>query len=89
MTMDVLFVSCCRSDGVDDDVGDDPLLMAMETTVSSTARLGRKTTRDDKLEQSRRALPKNLIRPLPVQNRKDKRFRRPALPHTDARRRLG
>jgi hypothetical protein len=33
--------------------------------VGCTARLGRKTTRDEELEQSRRALPKNLIRPLP------------------------
>ena len=33
--------------------------------VGSTVRLGRKTTRDEELEQSRRALPKNLIRPLP------------------------
>ena len=77
----------CRSDGVDDDVGNDLLLTTMETTMSSTTRLGRKTTRDDELEQSRRALPKNLIRPLPVQDRKDTRFRRPALPHADARRR--
>jgi hypothetical protein len=89
MMMNVLFVSCCRGDDVDDDVGDDLLLTAMKTTMSSTARLGRKTTRDDELEQSRRALPKNLIRPLPVQDRKDERFRRPALPHADARRRLG
>jgi hypothetical protein len=50
MTMDVLFVSCCGSDVVDDDVVDDLLLMAVETTMSSTARLGRKTTRDDELE---------------------------------------
>jgi hypothetical protein len=33
--------------------------------VGSTARLRRKTTCDKHLEQSRRALPKNLIRPLP------------------------
>ena len=33
--------------------------------VSSTARLGWQTTRDEELEQSRRALPKNLIHPLP------------------------
>jgi hypothetical protein len=32
--------------------------------VGSTARLGRKTTRDEELEQSRTELPKNLIRPL-------------------------
>jgi hypothetical protein len=37
----------------------------MKTTVGSTARLGRKTTHDEELEQSRRALPKNLICPLP------------------------
>jgi hypothetical protein len=37
----------------------------MKTTVGSTVRLGRKTNRDEELEQSRRALPKNLIRPLP------------------------
>jgi hypothetical protein len=34
-------------------------------TVGSTARLGWKTTRGEELEQSHRALPKNLIRPLP------------------------
>jgi hypothetical protein len=38
---------------------------AMNTVVGCTARLGRKTTRDEELEQSRIALPKNLIRPLP------------------------
>jgi hypothetical protein len=37
----------------------------MKTVVGCTARLGRKTTRDEELEQSRRALPKNLIHPLP------------------------
>jgi hypothetical protein len=37
----------------------------MNMAVGYTARLGRKTTRDEELEQSRRALPKNLIRPLP------------------------
>jgi hypothetical protein len=37
----------------------------MKTAVGSTARLGWKTTRDEELEQSRRALPKNQIRPLP------------------------
>ena len=78
--LDVLIVSYYGCDGVDDDVGDDLLLTAMNTTMSSTARLGRKTTRDDEFEQSRTALPKNLIRPLPVQDRKDERFRRPALP---------
>jgi hypothetical protein len=37
----------------------------MKTAVGCTARLGGKTTRDEELEQSCRALPKNLIRPLP------------------------
>jgi hypothetical protein len=37
----------------------------MKMAVGCTARLGRKTTRNEELEQSRRALPKNLIRPLP------------------------
>jgi hypothetical protein len=37
----------------------------MKMTVGSTARLGWKTTRGEELEQSRRTLPKNLIRPLP------------------------
>jgi hypothetical protein len=36
----------------------------MKTAVGSTAQLGWKTTRDEELEQSRRALPKNLIRSL-------------------------
>ena len=76
--LDVLIVSYYGCDGVDDDVGDDLLLTAMNTTMSSTARLGRKMTRDDEFE-----------RPLPVQDRKDERFRRPALPRADARRRLG
>jgi hypothetical protein len=39
--------------------------MAMKTAVGSTARHGWKTTRDEELEQSHRALPKNLILPLP------------------------
>ena len=87
--LDVLIVSYYGCDSVDDDVGDDLLLTAMNTMMSSTDRLGRKTTCDDEFEQSRTALPKNLIRPLPVQDRKDERFRRPALPRADARRRLG
>jgi hypothetical protein len=37
----------------------------MKTAIASTARLGRKMTHDEELEQSRRVLPKNLIRPLP------------------------
>ena len=45
--LDVLIVSYYGCDSVDDDVGDDLLLTAMNTTMSSTARLGRKTTRED------------------------------------------
>ena len=41
------------------------------------------------VEQSRRAFPKNLIRPLPVQDPKGERFRRPALPFAGACRRSG
>jgi hypothetical protein len=37
----------------------------MKMAVGSTARLGWKTAYDEELEKSRRALPKNLIRPLP------------------------
>jgi hypothetical protein len=37
----------------------------MKTAVGCTARLGWKTTHDEELEQLCRALPKNLIRPLP------------------------
>jgi hypothetical protein len=37
----------------------------MTMAVGSTARLGRKMTTDKEHEQSRRALLKNLIRPLP------------------------
>jgi hypothetical protein len=37
----------------------------MKTAVGATVRLGWKTTRDEELEQSRIALPKNLIRSLP------------------------
>jgi hypothetical protein len=36
----------------------------MKTVVGYTARLGGKMTHDEELEQSRRALPKDLIRPL-------------------------
>jgi hypothetical protein len=39
--------------------------MTMKMAVGSTARLGWKMTRDEELEQLRRALPKNLICPLP------------------------
>ena len=75
-----------RSDGVDDDVGDDLLSTAMKTMMSS--RLERKTTRDEEVEQSCIALPKNLIRSLLVQDRKDERFGKPALPHADVRDRV-
>jgi hypothetical protein len=37
----------------------------MKTAIGNTARLGWKMTCDEELEQSRRALPKNLISPLP------------------------
>jgi hypothetical protein len=37
----------------------------MNTAVGSTARLRRKTAHAEELEQSRGALPKNLIPPLP------------------------
>jgi hypothetical protein len=46
----------------------------MKTAVGSTARLGWKTTRDEELEQSRRALPKNLICPLPYKITKTSGF---------------
>jgi hypothetical protein len=42
---------------------------------------------DDTIASSRvRTLPKNLIRPLPVQYLEGEGFRRPALPSVDARR---
>jgi hypothetical protein len=37
----------------------------MKTVVGCNTRLGWMTTRDEELKQSRRALPKNLIRSLP------------------------
>jgi hypothetical protein len=37
----------------------------MKMAVGCTARLRWNPTRDEELEQSRRALPKNLIHPLP------------------------
>jgi hypothetical protein len=55
-----------RSNVVDDNVGEDRSKQTtMKTVVGCTARLERKTTRDEELEQLRRALPKNLICPLP------------------------
>jgi hypothetical protein len=47
----------------------------MKTAVGSTTRLGRKTTRDEEREQSRRAFPKNLIRPLSYRIAKASGFR--------------
>jgi hypothetical protein len=60
----------------------------MKRTVGSTAQLGGKTTHDEELKQSRRALPKNLIRPLPYRIAKASGFgdllsRSPV--HADAR----
>jgi hypothetical protein len=37
----------------------------MKTAVGSTTRLGKKMTRDEELKQARKALPRNLIHPLP------------------------
>jgi hypothetical protein len=58
---------CSRSSNVvDDNVEEDRSKQTMmKTAVGSTARFGWKTTRDEEHEQSCRALPKNLIRPLP------------------------
>jgi hypothetical protein len=58
---------CSRSgDVVDDNVGKDRSKQtSMKMAVGSTARPGRKTACDEELEKSHRALPKNLIRPLP------------------------
>ena len=56
----------CRTDVVDDNVGDDrSKKTALKTTSFRSRRATGKTSRDDELEQSRGALPKNLIRPLP------------------------
>jgi hypothetical protein len=52
--------SRCRN-VVDDNIGED---RSKQTAVGCTVRLGWKTTCDEELEQSRRALPKNLICPL-------------------------
>ena len=66
---------------IDDDVGEHrSKKMTLKAAERGTAGLGWKTTRDDDREQSRVALPKNLIRPLPVQDRRGEWFRRPALP---------
>jgi hypothetical protein len=45
---------------------------ALQTTVRRNTRLGRSTSRGEEDEQSRLALPKNLIRPLPVQDHKER-----------------
>ena len=63
--------------------------LAMKTMRLVALSYTRKASHDDELEQSREALPKNLICPLPVQDHKDGRFRRPALPIAGARRRSG
>ena len=53
----------CSGDVVDDDVGEDG---SKKTTFAETIRSsGWKTTRGGSGEQSRKALPKNLIHPLP------------------------
>jgi hypothetical protein len=45
---------------------------------------------DDKIASNRvSTLPKNLIRPLPMQDLEGEGFRRPGLPIVDARRRSG
>ena len=62
---------------------------ALQMTVCHNTRLGRRTSRGEEDEQSRLALSKNQIRPLPVQDHNSKRFRRPALPFAGARRRSG
>ena len=62
---------------------------ALQTTVRRSTRLGRRTSRGEEYMQSRLALPKNLIRPLSVQDHKSEWFRRPALPFAGARRRSG
>jgi hypothetical protein len=78
------------SDVVDDNIGEDwSMQMRRQTTVSGTARLGWKTSHGEQREESRKVLPKNLIRPLPVQDHKSERFRRPALLFAGACKRLG
>jgi hypothetical protein len=64
-TVPFAYICSCSSNIVDDNIGEDRSKQTtMKTAVGSTARLGWKTARDEELEQSRRALPKNLIRPL-------------------------
>src|SRR6266508_3797835 len=70
-------------------VGELSLKPTTNPTVLRAAGLGGKTSRGDERKQLRGALPKNLIRPLLVQDRKGEWFRRPALPFTGARRRSG
>jgi hypothetical protein len=67
-TSHVSFVCRCSHSGdvVDDNVGKDRSKQtSMKMAVGSTARPGRKTTRDEELKKLHRALPKNLICPLP------------------------
>jgi hypothetical protein len=72
-----LVCKCSHSSNVvADNVAEDwSKQLAMKTAVGSTARLGRKTTRDEEREQSCRVLPKNLIRPLPYRIAKASGFR--------------
>uniref|UniRef100_M8CPF1 Putative amino-acid permease n=1 Tax=Aegilops tauschii TaxID=37682 RepID=M8CPF1_AEGTA len=46
------------------------LVLTLETMMCGAARLGRKTAHDEEFEQSRKALPKNLVGPLTVQDHK-------------------
>jgi hypothetical protein len=60
----------------------------MKTMVGSIARLGRKTTRDEELDQLCRALPKKLIRHIPYMIAKASDSRDPlshSLVHAGAR----
>ena len=57
-----------------------------QTIVRRSSRLGRRTSHGEDLEQSRLAVPKNLIRPLLLQDHKSERFRRPALSFAGAHR---
>ena len=57
---------------------------ALQTTVCHSTRLGRRTSRGEEDVQSRLALPKNLIRSLPVQDHRSERFWRSALPFASA-----
>ena len=58
----------------------------METTLRSATLLGQATRHGEEHEQLQEVLPKNYIHPLPVQDHKGVRFRRPTLPIVGARR---